>query len=88
MSLDTRDKRAAAAAAGLVWLLVAPTPDGGITGAEDRVHVAGLARIAPVEDTATTWRVRLRETHVPELAERAGVAIAERGTLFVLEDPR
>ncbi len=51
MAIDTRDRRAAAFATGLPFIVITPLADGSI-GAEDRVIIAreypGIARGAPV----------------------------------------
>lgn len=78
MSLDTRDKRASVVALGLPWLLVAPTPDSAVSGAEDRRHVAGLYR-GPYaqQDPADAPRVGRRGG--VRLAAGGGVRVGERG---------
>ena len=56
MAIDSRDKRAAAIAAGLPWMVITPISDGSI-GADDR---AIIAHVYPVgAGVATTGVTRI-----------------------------
>ena len=86
MALDSRDKRAAAYALGLSWLLVGPTPDGSIGSAADRLHVYGLGRVVAAAATSpgdsiaigSHGGLRLRDSGDLTTRGRGGIRIRSR----------
>jgi hypothetical protein len=63
MAIDTRDRRAAAFATGLPFIVITPLADGSI-GAEDRVIIAreypGIARGLPFDGVGETMYGMMR----------------------------
>lgn len=90
MSLDTRDGRASAVAGGLLWLVVAPVPDGSLADVEDRRHLAGLYRAfeAAAPAAAPTGPLSLHEHHALWIREAAAVRIDEHHRVWLREEPR
>lgn len=79
MSLDSRDRRAAAVAGALLWLVVPPLPDGDVAALEDRRHLAGMGRqlsASPVDPPE--WRVETDERRAAWLLDRRRPDVGER----------
>lgn len=89
MSLDTRDRRAAAVAGSLLWQVVPPVPDASVATLEDRRHVAGLVRLVtsvpagPAESAVTLVERRRIWTR-----ERCSPALRERRAQWLREETR
>lgn len=89
MSLDTRNRRAAAAAAAVLWLVAPPLPDGDVSSLEDRRHLAGLVRVvSSVAAGPAEARVTLRERGAAWMRERRRPALTERRAVWLREETR
>lgn len=86
MAIDTRDKRASATAATLLWLVVAPTPDASLAAEADRRQIVGLYR-GVVSEPAAGLQTRAVRVGGLRVAPGADVRLSAGGGVRLLRRP-